>query len=366
MPVNTRQFDHEMLKEVFEQPEFIGQLVRKHVDFLRGTAFFAEFEKKMRDLRKVNRFTFLGCGTSSHAALFGNYIFEDLVDMPCEFELADEFNKRDLVLEHQTAVVILSQSGETGDALKAARLAKEKGGFVIAITNNPDSQLAGLSHVSIDLGVGKEKALAATKTFTSELVALAILALFIGSINRKPPTISKPAIAALKDIPDKITKILEQEESIKNLALKYKDIKGLVALGDRYHYPIALEAGLKLKETTYIHAEGFATGEFKHGPLAILDKQFPCLIFAPLNKTYENNKKIIEDVKKIGSPLIAITDEDNHDLDGLADDIIYIPKTLEQLNPVLSIIPIHIFAYYLALEKNIDVDKPRNLSKYVK
>src|SRR3989339_319115 len=323
-----KEKEHLMLQEILEQERVIRDIVKKYVDFNSGITYFEEFKHKLRELRKVDRVTFLGCGTSYHAAIYGNYIFEEFVDLPCEVEFADEFLRRKTVIETETMFIFFSQSGETTDIISAAKKAKESKCLIVGITNNINSTLAHLADVAINTLAGKEDALAATKTFSSQLIILALLAVYIGGLNRKPPTISKRAIEEIKVLPEKIKNIFSLQENIKKIAEKYKYIEQLAVLGEKYHFPIALEGGLKIKETSYTHAEGFSAHEFLHGPKALIEKNFPVIFFAP-------------------------------------NDSVYIPESLEIFNPILSVIILQFFAYFLALEKRMDMDKPRNLSKFI-
>lgn len=355
----------EMLKEIGEQPDIIKDIIEKRVDFKAAGAVFAEFESKIKILKNVHRLIFLGCGTSYHAAIYGNYVFEELTGLNCEFELADEFIKREAIVETKTAVILISQSGETGDVLRAARLVKEKGAFLISLTNEINSSLTKIADINIYTAAGEEFAVAATKTFTSQVISLGLLAAYIGGINRKPPTLSRSAIAEFKALPDKAALALKAGRAVKIIAKKYAAEKGFVILGEKYNYPIALEAALKLKETAYVHAEGFATGEFRHGPLAIIDKGFPVIFLAPRDSVYDENVKILKEVKRAGARVIAVTTTGSRRLDAVADDIIRIPAALEMFVPVFSIIPLQLLAYEIALSRGLKVDKPRNLSKFV-
>ncbi|MFH0891384.1 MAG: SIS domain-containing protein [Candidatus Falkowbacteria bacterium] len=355
-----------MIEEIREQPEIIKDIINKRVDFKTGRAVFEEFgDDKIRILKNIQRIIFLGCGTSYHAAIYGNYAFEELTGMNCEYETADEFAKREAVIESKTAVILLSQSGETGDVLRAARLAKEKDAFLIGITNEFNSSLAKYADVSVYTEAGQESAVAATKTFTSQIMLLGLLAVYFDSLNRKPPVLSESAITELRSFSDKMGAVLKLGSEIKEIAGKYAQEKGYAVLGEKYNYPIALEAALKLKETAYLHAEGLATGEFRHGPLAIIEKGFPVIFLAPKDPVYEDNARIIKEVKKAGARILAVTTAGNSRLKDLADDIIYIPPALEIFVPVLSIIPLQLLAYEIAVSKGLKIDTPRNLTKYV-
>lgn len=354
--------EHVMFKEILEQEDVIKNIIKKYVDFDKGTVFFSEFDQRLRDFKKISRVTFLGCGTSYHAAIYGNYVFEEFLDFPCEFEFADEFLRRKTVIEPGTMFVLFSQSGQTADVVSAAEKIKDNKCFIVGVTNDINSKLAGLSDVTIDIMAGKEEALAATKTFTSQLFLIVLLAIYIGGIDRKPPIISKKAIEEIKDIPKNVRTILKSAEDIKNIVNKYKYIDKIVVLGEKYHFPVALEGGLKIKETSYTHAEGFSAHEFLHGPKALIEKNFPVLFFAPKDSVYNENKKIIMELKERGASLILVTTEKNKDF---AENVLYIPNSLEIFNSIYSIIILQLFAYFLALEKGTDVDKSRNLKKFI-
>lgn len=358
-----KEKEYIMLKEILEQEKVISEIIKKYVDISNGVTDFPEFKHKLRELRKINRITFLGCGTSYHAAIYGNYIFEEFVGIPCEFEFADEFLRRKTVVESGTMFVLLSQSGETTDVISAAKKIKEKNCLMVGITNKEDSSLAKLVDVAINTMAGKEEALAATKSFTSQLAILVLLAIYIGGMDRNPPTISKEAIREIKNLSNKIKKVLNLKEVVEKIVKEYKYIEKLVVLGEKYHFPIALESGLKIKETSYTHAEGFSAHEFLHGPKALIEKNFPVLFFAPIDSVYDENKKIIEELQDKGASLILVTTTGNKDFK--SKNILYIPESLEIFNPIFSVIVLHFFAYFLAEQKGIDMDKPRNLSKFI-
>jgi len=364
MPKNKEKYPHEMIKEIYEQPEIIRNILNKYVNIQNGEVEIGEF-KRIKTIQNINRITLIGCGSSYYCAMFGSYLFEELTGLPCEHELADEFISRKNVIEYRTAVIAISQSGETTDILNSVIVAKKKGALIISITNNKDSKLARKSDVALCISAGKEAAMAATKTFTSSLVILALLAIFIGRHHKMSASASKFIVQELRLLPDKINKILKTENEIKKLAVKYSDIKTLAVLGKKYNYPVALEGAHKLKETTYIAAEGYASEEFIHGPNAIIKKGFLVIFIAPKDSVYDDNIKIIKELKKEEADIFAVTSKGNKKIKKNSDKIIFIPQAAEFAMPVLSIIPLQLLSYHIAVLKNLDVDRPRNLKKFI-
>lgn len=363
---NLNGHHYDMLKEIFFQPEVTRKIIKKYINSEKGIVEFKEQAEKLKKIEKISKIILLGCGTSFHAAMVGNYMIEELVGLDCEAELADEFKNRKAVIKKNTAIIVLSQSGETADTIEAVRQAKIKNAFIISITNNVESVLAQMSDVTVSSEAGEELAVAATKTFISQLVILAMLTIFVGRYGKMSLAASKNIIKEIGQLPKKVEKILQSSEDIKTIAEEYQRIKELVILGEKYNYPIALEGALKLKETAYIHAEGMTTGEFEHGPMAMLEKDFPSVFIAPTDSVFERNARVMRRVKKAGGKVVAITTEGNKRLDNLADNIIYIPKTLDVLTPALSVIPLQLLAYYLAVSKGINISKPKNIVKVVK
>ena len=319
---------YKMIKEIKEQPQVVKKIIAKHIKGKK--IIFSEFKDLAGDLSKIKRFIFLGCGTSYHAALYGNLVFEEITKLNCEVEFADEFNKRNPVIEPNTAIVILSQSGETAEAIKAAKIAKSKKVLLISITNNKKSKLAKLSDVNINQEAGEEVAVPATKTFSSQLLILVLLAL---SIKQNKKGDNTKVINELKKLPALIKKVIAGEKTIKEAVASLKDQKDIIVLGNKYNYPIALESALKLKEAANVFAEGMATEEFVHGPKALSDKI--CLI--------KINRLSLDICKKK----------------------IAVPQTSEILQPILLVILLQLLAFYLAMRKGINVDKPRNIKKFV-
>ena len=320
---------YKMIKEIKEQPQVVKKIIAKHIKGKK--IIFSEFKDLAGDLSKIKRFIFLGCGTSYHAGLYGNLVFEEITKLNCEVEFADEFNKRNPVIEQNTAIVILSQSGETAEAIKAAKIVKAKKALLISITNNKKSKLAKLSDINIDQEAGEEVAVPATKTFSSQLVILVLLALFIEQNKKEDNT---KLINELKKLSVLTKKVIAKEKTIEEAVARSRDQKDIIVLGNKYNYPIALEGALKLKEAANIFAEGMATEEFAHGPKALSDKI--CLI--------KINRRSLD----IGKNKISA------------------PQSSEILQSILLIIPLQFLAFYLAVQKGINVDQPKNIKKFIK
>ncbi|MDP2736412.1 MAG: SIS domain-containing protein, partial [bacterium] len=276
-----------------------------------------------------------------------------------------EFRYRKPVLDNQTAVIAISQSGETADTLAAVREAKEKGALTLGIVNAVGSSIARETDAGIYNHIGPEISVASTKAFTSQVTILTLLTVLLGRQRQMSLITGQRIIKELLNLPEKIKKVLELNDRIKNIAEKYYQVKHFAYLGRKYNQPVAFEGALKLKELSYIHAEGFASGEMKHGAIALIDEGFPSLFIAPVDSVYEKNLSNMQEIKSRGGKIIAITTEGNETIADLADEIIYIPKTLEMLTPILSVIPLQLFAYHMAVLNGRDVDKPRNLAKSV-
>jgi len=340
MPVKntkiTKTFPHSMLKEIFEQPHVIKNIINEYINKKCKEVVFNDPDKILKKLKKINRIIILGCGTSFHAGLAGKYMFSEYLGIEAEIDLADEF------------------------------LVKKQKSFVLSLTNVPDSKLDWLDSFTLYNQAGEEKALAATKTYTSQILLLVLITLYLGKLQRKiTPILRIKIINEIIRLRKKINQILKQNVNLQIVANRYYKLDDLLILGKNYQYASALEAGLKLKETTYMHAESFALGEFLHGPVAISDKKHPCLVFAPTGRNYKEAKEMIKKLKKLKKKVIVITTQGNRQLIKIADKVIYVPKTLNLFNPILSIIPIQILAYHIAVLKGINPDKPRNLNKYV-
>ncbi|MFH0969362.1 MAG: glutamine--fructose-6-phosphate transaminase (isomerizing) [Patescibacteria group bacterium] len=358
-------FDHFMLKEIFEQPNSISDAIRGRLIIKEGLAKLGGLKDMNGKLRDLERIIIVSCGTSYHAGLIGEYMLEEYAGIPVEVEYASEFRYRKPLLNKKTAVLAISQSGETADTLAAIREAQNKGALTLGIVNTVGSTIARETEAGVYNHAGPEIGVASTKAFTSQLSILALLTLFLGRQRDMSLVMGKRIATEINKIPRLIETVLKQSKEIKKIARKYTKYQNFLYLGRKYNFPIALEGALKIKEISYIHAEGYASGEMKHGPIALIDKNFPSVFIAPKDSVYEKNLSGMQEIKARGGKIIAIATEGDNAIKKLADDVIYIPKTLEMLTPLLSVIPLQLFAYYIGVQKGFDVDKPRNLAKSV-
>ncbi len=363
--IKKDKYPHYMLKEIFEQPEALrnsmaGRLIEKD-----GLAKLGGLESVGERLRDIKRLVITGCGTTYLAGLVGEYMIEEYVGITTEVEFASEFRYRKPILDKNTALLCISQSGETADTLAALREAKRKGALTLGIVNVVGSSIARETDAGVYNHIGPEIGVASTKAFTSQLCILALLTLFLGRQREMSLVMGQRIAKELKHLPNLIEQILKQAEIIKKLAKKYYKAKNFLFLGRKYNYPVALEGALKLKEISYIHAEGYGAGEMKHGPIALIDKNFPTFGIAPSDSVYDKMISNLEEIKARKGPILAIATKGNKEIQKITKDVIYIPKTLEMLTPILSVIPLQLFAYYCAVFRGLDVDKPRNLAKSV-
>lgn len=367
-PVEDSQkkgFPHFMLKEIFEQPESIENSLRGRLITADGLAKLGGLEMVNEDLRKIRRIILVACGTAAYAGLIGEYMLEEYAGIPIEVEIASEFRYRKPVLDENTAVLAISQSGETADTLEAVREAKRKGVMSLGVVNAVGSSIARETMAGVYNHAGPEIGVASTKAFTSQLAVLALLTLFLGRQRNLSMVMGKRISEELKRIPEKVRSILSQADLVKKIAGKYKKYDNFLFLGRKYNFPVALEGALKLKEISYIHSEGYGAGEMKHGPIALIDKGFPSVFIAPQDSVYEKMMNNMEEISARGGKIIAVATQGDKKISQIADDVVYIPKTLEMLTPILSVIPLQLFAYYMGVMRKIDVDKPRNLAKSV-
>lgn len=358
-------YEHFMLKEIFEQPDTIKNAVRGRTIAKDGKVKLGGLAAAEEKLRSIEKIIIVACGTAYHAGKVGEYMLEEYAGISTEVDYASEFRYRKSPISKNTAVIAISQSGETADTLAAIREAKEKGALTLGIVNVVGSTIARETDVGVYNHSGPEIAVASTKALVSQLSVLVLLTVFLGRQREMSLATGKRIIDELNILPDKIKKILEDSKKIKGIAQKYIDYNDMAFLGRKYNQPIAFEGALKLKELSYIHAEGFASGEMKHGPIAMIDENFPSLFIAPTDSIYEKNYSNMAEIKARNGKIIALTTEGNEEIKNQADDVIYIPKTLEMLSPILSVIPLQLFAYYFSAAKGFDVDKPRNLAKSV-
>ena len=356
---------HFMLKEIYEQPQTVLNALRGRLDFEGATAKFGGLNMTSSELRNIDRIVIAASGTSWHAALVGEYLIEELAQIPVEVEFAHEFCYRNCPLEKNTVLLVLSQSGETADTLAALREAKRRGHRALAIVNVVGSTIARESDGGIYMHAGPEIGVASTKAFVSTLTVLSLLAIHLGRMRNLPAKRALEILHALEALPKQIEKMLAQNDSLKTLAKKYAKAGDFFFLGRGYTFPIALEGALKLKEISYIHAEGYSAAEMKHGPIALIDDKTPTVFLVPQDAMYEKTLANLAMIRARKGPIIALATEGDKGIKKVADDVIYMPKTLEPLNPILASVPLQLFAYHIAVARGCDVDKPRNLAKSV-
>jgi len=363
--VEQGEFAHYMLKEIFEQPRTIENALRGRIDRDASTAKFGGLNMSLAELRAVNRIVITACGTSWHAGLVGEYLFEGLAHIPTEVEYASEFRYRNPPLNSNTLVLAITQSGETADTLASLRETRRRGHKVLALCNVVGSTIAREADGGIYLHAGPEIGVASTKAFTSQVTVLALLALMMGRIRQLSLNHGREIIDALEALPKQIESVLAQSAAIQKLAKKYAGAEDFFFLGRLCNFPVALEGALKLKEISYIHAEGYPAAEMKHGPIAMIDERTPSVVVIPHDAMYEKTLSNLEVVRARKGPIIAVTTEDNAALAQQVDDVILVPKTLECLFPLIAVVPLQLLAYHIAVARGCDVDKPRNLAKSV-
>lgn len=351
------QYPNFMLKEIFEAPQTVKNAISGRIK--NNVVFFKEFESKtlQKKIRSAKRILISACGTAYYAGLIAKYMIEEIAGIPVETDIASEWRYRSSSAGASTMMLVISQSGETADTLGALKLAKEKKIATVGIVNAQGSTIARGVDAALYNFAGPEIGVASTKAFISQIALIALFANWL-----KP---NKKIISELQKIPSKIESVLKSSNSVRKLANKYKMSGNFLYLGRKYSYPVALEGALKLKEISYIHAEGYAAGEMKHGPLALIDKNFPSVFIAPIDSVYEKTLSNIEEVKSRGGSIIAIATDNDKKIKNLANDVIYVPRAMEILSPFLTVIPLQLFAYYIGVLKGYDVDKPRNLAKSV-
>lgn len=358
-------YPHFMLKEIMEGSEVVINTSRGRLVEADGTVRLGGLEAVAERLKEIKRIIIVGCGTAYYAGLVGEYMLEEWAGIPVEVEIGSEFRYRKPIIDSQTILLAISQSGETADTLEAIREAKRKGALTLGIVNTVGSTIARETDAGVYNHAGPEIGVASTKAFVSQLTALALLTIFLGRQRNMSLTEGQEIVAAIKELPEKIQQILATKEAIEAVAKKYQTAEDFLFLGRKYNYPVAFEGALKLKEISYIHAEGCGAGEMKHGPLAMIDENFPSLIIAPNDSVYEKNISNAQEVKARKGKVIALVSEGDERMTKIADDVIVIPKTLEMLTPILTVVPLQLFSYYFAVERNLDVDRPRNLAKSV-
>ncbi len=359
-------YDYFMLKEIFEQPDTIFDCLRGRLDVNKGTITMAGVQNHLDKLIQAKRIIIIACGTSWHAGLIAEYVLEECCRIPVEVEYASEFRYRNPVIHPGDVIIAISQSGETADTLVAIEKAKEQGAFIFGVVNVVGSSISRISHAGAYTHAGPEIGVASTKAFTAQLVVLMMISLKM-AIEKKsiPEERYTKLLAELQAIPEKVKELLRSAEHIRKLAEKHKDSRDALYLGRGYNFPVALEGALKLKEISYIHAEGYPAAEMKHGPIALVDENLPVVFVATRDIYHEKIVSNIQEIKARKGKVIAVISEGDETISDLADDIMTVPVTDEMLAPLLSVIPLQLFACYLGMAKGFDVDKPRNLAKSV-
>lgn len=358
-------YPHFMLKEICEQPKSITDAIRGRTEKEKGIARLGGLRSVEKKLRGIERIIIVSCGTSYHAGLVGEYMIEEYAGIPVEVEYASEFRYRKPIIDKKTAVLAISQSGETIDTLAAIREAKAKGALTLGIVNVVGSTIARETDAGVYNHAGPEVSVASTKAFTSQLAILALLTVFLGRQREMSLVTGKRIIEELEALPKAVEKILKNQAAIKTIAKKVKNTKHYLYLGRKYNAPVAFEGALKMKEISYVSAEGYATGEMKHGPIALVDEEALSVIIAPEDSVYEKSKGGIQEIRARKGKVFALVTAGDKDIAKMAEYIFEIPKTLEMLTPLLTVIPLQLLAYHVSVLKGNDVDQPRNLAKSV-
>jgi len=359
-------YDHFMLKEIFEQPQTIYDCLRGRLDAEAGTITMSGIQKWAEQIMNANRIVMVACGTSWHAGLVAEYIFEELTRINVEVEYASEFRYRNPVINKGDVIIAISQSGETADTLVAIENAKSKGAIILGVVNVVGSSIARISDAGAYTHAGPEIGVASTKAFTAQLAVLTMIALKIGyekgSLSEERYRL---LLRELDEIPAKVEEVLKGADRVKQIAEKYKDAKDFLYLGRGYNFPVALEGALKLKEISYIHAEGYPAAEMKHGPIALVEETLPVCFIATRDSYHEKVISNMQEIKARKGKVIAVINENDESSKSLADDVIIVPEADEIVAPILSVVPMQLLAYYIGIAKGYDVDKPRNLAKSV-
>jgi glucosamine--fructose-6-phosphate aminotransferase (isomerizing) len=358
-------FDHYMLKEIYEQPEALENAMRGRLSDHDASAHFGGLNLDSQQLRRADRLILTACGTSYHAALVGEYLLEEFARIPVEVEYASEFRYRNPPMERNTIVLAITQSGETADTLAALRESKRKGHPTLAICNVVGSSIARECDGGVYLHAGPEIGVASTKAFTSQVAVLTLLALYLGRMRHLSSVQGTRMLDELRAMPEAIRRTLQCHEAVKRIAERYHHVSNCLYLGRQYLYPVALEGALKLKEISYIHAEGYPAAEMKHGPIALVDGDTPSVFLMPRGPVFDKVMSNLEEIKARGGPVIAIANEGDEEVAARADEVIYIPDVPDYLQPLVAVVPLQLLAYHIALLRGCDVDKPRNLAKSV-
>ncbi|MEJ5275541.1 MAG: glutamine--fructose-6-phosphate transaminase (isomerizing) [Thermogemmata sp.] len=359
------EYPHFMLKEIYEQPEALTNAMRGRLHEADATAHFGGLNLTAAQLRQVERIIITGCGTSYYAGLVGEYLIEDLARLPVEVEYASELRYRHPPIDPQTILLAITQSGETADTLAALREANRRGQTTLAICNVVGSSIAREAHGGVYLHAGPEIGVASTKAFTAQCLVLTLLALYLGRLRHLSVSQGQRILRELQALPEAVRQALQCHDSVKTLAEKYSHATNMLYLGRQYLYPVALEGALKLKEISYIHAEGYPAAEMKHGPIALVDEQTPSVFLVPSGPVFDKVLANMQEIKARGGPIIAITSGNEAEVAAIADDVIAVPAVAEYLQPIVTVIPLQLLAYEMALLRGCDVDRPRNLAKSV-
>lgn len=355
-------YPHFMLKEIFEAPATIQAASLGRVKAGSNVVKLGGLESVAEQLRFIDRLVIVACGTSYYAGLVGEYLIEELAGIPVEVQLASEFKYRQEPFSRSTALLAISQSGETADTIAALQKVADYGVLRLGVVNAVGSTIARLTDAGVYCHAGPEQSVASTKAFIAQVTVLAQIAFHL---SRQPSKIHKPLMSGIIELPALAQQVLKLSDQIQKMAVKYSDNRDFLFIGRGYLYPVALEGALKLKEISYIHAEGYAAGEMKHGPLAMIDGQFPTFALALDSPLLEKTLSNMQEIKARGGPIIALATAGNHSVAKVADDVIYLPNVIEQLQPILAAIATQLFAYHVAVHKKLDVDRPRNLAKSV-
>ena len=359
-------FPHYMLKEIFEQPETITNAIRGRLVESEGMAHFGGLDDVLEEgMKAAQHLVIISCGTSYYAGLYARYVFEKLTDLTVEVEIASEMRYRKTNIRPGTVVLAISQSGETADTVAAMREAERKGALLLGLVNVVGSTISRMTKAGVYNHGGPEIGVASTKIFTSQCCILAMMALLHGRFNHLSVTDGMEVVNGLLHLPDDINRVLKEANHIHAIAAKYTHADNFLFIGRKYNYPMALEGALKLKEISYIHAEGCAAGEMKHGIIAMIDENFPTVCLATRDTTYEKTVSNMQEIKSRNGRIIAIATEGNDEISDIADDVIYTPATLDFLQPIPAVVALQLFAYYCALERGCEIDQPRNLAKSV-
>jgi glucosamine--fructose-6-phosphate aminotransferase (isomerizing) len=359
------EYEHYMLKEIFEQPDVLEHAMAGRLDEPEATAHFGGLNLDAQELGQVDRIIMTACGTSYHAALIGEYLFQQFARIPVEVEYASEFRYRNPPVERNTIVIGITQSGETADTLAALREAKRKGQRTLGICNVVGSSIAREVHGGVYLHAGPEIGVASTKAFTAQVAVLTLLAVHFGRLRHLSHQAGTRILRELQAMPGILRETLACNNQVLKVSRKYQHVSNMLYLGRQYLFPMALEGALKLKEISYIHAEGYPAAEMKHGPIALVDAETPSVFLAPHGTVYDKVMSNLEEIKARGGPVIAIACEDDAHVSAKADDIIYVPNVPEYLQPLVTAIPLQLLAYHIARSRGCDIDKPRNLAKSV-